>query len=277
MEELAAIYGFEPNEEFSLLNIKIPTLSCVVAPNEVEKDYYLMSPPKSVTGRRPSRSKLRTPAVQPMLEPEEMLGNVGSNALPARTPRPPTDKRQHKMDRPGKAHGVTPNPPSRNNRRREMTDHRGVHESDISNSQPELDAGQVPPTISDLLARNEDQMLFFACYEFQWNYSMVSDFLATAGIYKSPEACHERMKAIENIIGQAQTHMMCPRGQGSSSQGAVDDSLMRRLKHRVKESVKNSIPEMLAGKFIQHTSTAHKKRCLKMKKAVRMLLAMSVM
>ena len=156
MEELAAIYGFEPNEEFSLLNIKIPTLSCVVAPNEVEKDYYLMSPPKSVTGRHTARRpKSRTPAGQHVSETEEIVGNVGSNALPPRTPRPSTGNRL--KDRPGKAHGViTPNPPPRNNRRREMPDHRGgVHGSDISNSQPDLDAGQVPPTISDLLARTK--------------------------------------------------------------------------------------------------------------------------
>lgn len=51
--------------------------------------------------------------------------------------------------------------------------------------------------ISSVLSSHEDQLLFAANGEFNGNWHIISDFLASSGNYMKPEACKDKIMAIE--------------------------------------------------------------------------------
>ena len=269
MEELAAIYGFNAEEGFGLLNIKVPTQPCVAAPNEVEKDVYMLSPPKPVPSRRTPRPKSRPQALQEMQDSEEMVGNGGA-LLSHPTSQPKSNRKHRPHPQTAVSEMAGPRPPRNGGRHQgDWNSARVVPGSDISISQPELEPKQKTPTINDFLAKNEDRLLFFASNELQENWQIVSDVMASAGIYMSPEACCERLKSIENNITQEQSHLLRPRAQGgTSAQGFSEDILLKQLRIEAKDVLRKSIPENMAAKLTPLTCSVHKKRCLRMKAAV---------
>lgn len=54
--------------------------------------------------------------------------------------------------------------------------------------------------LCSVLSSHEDQLLYAANGEFNSNWHIISDFLASSGIYMRPEACREKIMVIEVVF-----------------------------------------------------------------------------
>eukprot|EP00210_Caulerpa_lentillifera_P004757 g4541.t1 len=262
LEESAVVYGFKSDVNLGLLDIKVPTLPCIAAPNEPEKDFLAIpsAKPNSLRKLQPNRATSKT-GVPMILNNNEDLTSPSAQLLDRRA-----NNRRNKRcaDRSGVlASGrlvQSTSHPGRGGRRRKdyLLETRG---SDLSLSQADLDGRQMPPTIDDFLARGDDQLLFITSAELYSNWDIVSDVMASAGFFMSPEACKERHLSIETTIKRHQSQLI-----RSGEQGSMDDMLLKQLRTtEVKEGIRKRIPDPLAAKYAQHTSTVHRKRIQKLK------------
>jgi len=260
MEEAAAVYGFKSDVDLGLLDIKVPTLPCIAAPNEPEKDFLAIPTAKPQPPRKLANGRSESKSGLPLMPNGEELGSPNAQLMDRRTSSNRREKRRG--DRSGVLSGGlrSNGHPVRAGRRRKdyMLETRG---SDLSLSQADLDARQLPPTLEDFLARSDDQLLFITASDLLSNWEIVSDVMASAGFFMSHEACKERHQSIETTIKRHQSQLI-----RSGEQGSMDDILLKQLRTtEVREGIRKRIPDPLAAKYAQYTSNAHRKRIQKLK------------
>lgn len=247
---MAAVFGFEPDEGSSLLNIKIPTQPCVPAPDEEEKDVYPLSPIKSINERRSTKLK----------PPRQSIPSIEPNGIP------------YRMNEDKTTTTLEPNDEGVRNVQSDPNTRTCVHRSRdwMPISSPDKGTSKDPNKINDFMARIDDQLLFFAAGELSLNWEIVSDVMASAGIFMTPEACKDRFRFIKEHISKTQSHLLRLKSPEAFPSGGMEDMLFRDLKNRAKDVLKKGIPEMLAARYTVPTANAHKDRCMKLRAAVKL-------